>query len=522
MSMQLLIIQHNQVVTLESAIRSYLQQGWEIYGSPFLITNFPAQAIVNTGAPALTEPAGYKLLMGTAASLQAQCTNQLAMGWQLVGDATIIANQATQAMVSGNVQIYPKIPEGSGEVPDLEPLIAQITGAQSSATAANAGVANANTALAAQQSQITALSGDLLGKAPLVNNKVPYENLPAFPVGRKVTVANATARLALSSHTDLTIAYEQDTADAWGLNPNDDPSIEANWTKLGNAQATGVISFNGRAGNIAPESGDYHTGMITEAAEKRFVSPAQIASWNQGVKAADVDTKIAAQKTADDAVFLTKTAATASYLLKTEKGAANGLVPLGADSLIPAQYIPPAGAVDLSGLIPKTQINAANGVAPLGSDSKVPAINLPTPVSIAGLIPTSQKGAVNGVAPLGADSRVPIGNLPAHLPQTKRIWRDVKELRTVGSWFTNNSNNEMLVHVRAVVSTNANRFVSLQIRENSSGTIFVFNSTVLTPMPSGIGYADSCTISVPVGWQYQLATVGGTTIALTERWYELY
>lgn len=301
----------------------------------------------------------------------------------------------------------------------------------------------------AQDTRLTDAEASLLNKASLVAGKVPYEQLPEFPVGRKVNVANKAARLALSSYTDLTIAYESDTGDAWGLDANDDPAIDANWSKLGNSQGIGVASFNGRTGNIGPMAGDYDTGKISELVDKRFVSSDQIAEWNAKETTTGAQTKATTAQT--NAVATAKT-----YVDNT-------------------------------------------------------------------FIPLTQKGANSGVAPLDTNSRVPLANLPTFLPQTKRVWRDAKASRTVGTWVTNTSNNEMDVHVRASFGNISNRFISLQIRENSSGTVFVFNSNVLNPLGStGISYADGNTITVPAGWQYRLANVGGSTDALTERWYELY
>ena len=92
--------------------------------------------------------------------------------------------------------------------------------------------------------------------------KVPTAQLPDIPAGRKIVVADEAARLALPVHPDLTIAYQSDTGDAWGLDADSDPSIAANWTLLGNAQAGGVTSFNGRTGNVTPQAGDYTAAQV--------------------------------------------------------------------------------------------------------------------------------------------------------------------------------------------------------------------------------------------------------------------
>lgn len=298
--------------------------------------------------------------------------------------------------------------------------------------------------------RLSSIEGDLLNTAKLVSGKVPYENLPEFPVGRKVNVANRAGRLALPIYTDLTIAYESDSGDAWGLDANANPAIDANWSKLGNSMGVGVASFNGRTGNIGPMTGDYNTSQISEIVDKQFVTGEQIIDWTSK------ETTIGSQTKANNAK---------------------------------------QAAID---------------------SSKTYADNT--------FIPLSQKGVNGGLAPLGSDSKVPIANLPSFIPQTKRVWRDAKATRSVGTWVTNTSKNEMEVHVRAsLAGAPANRFISFQIRESAGSTVFVFNSTVLTNVGTGgLTYADSNTITVPEGWQYQLTTTGGSTNALTERWYELY
>lgn len=182
----------------------------------------------------------------------------------------------------------------------------------------------------AQDERLSTAETSLLTKASLVDGKVPYEQLPEFPVGRKVNVANKAERLALPAFGDLTIAYESDTADAWGLDANDDPSVEDNWSKLGSAQAVGVTSFNGRTGAIGGQTGDYNTGQITELTTKRFVTNTQIAAW-------DAKESTTGSQAKADAV---KSYANSTFLLKSEKGAVSGVAPLGADSKVPSQYLP--------------------------------------------------------------------------------------------------------------------------------------------------------------------------------------
>lgn len=287
------------------------------------------------------------------------------------------------------------------------------------------------------QTRLQVIENSVNSKANLVNGKVPFHELPDISSGRKVAVSSSLERLALPLHNDLTIAYEEDTGDAYILDAGANPSVVENWSRLGSAQGIGVSVFNGRTGNISPEVGDYLTSQITETAQKYFLTPSKEALYE----------KI------------------------SNRGVANGYAPLGSAAKVPMGYI-------LS--------------------------------NVAGGIPV-----------LGPNARLSNDLLPPHLPQSKRVWRDVKSIRNVGEWITNTSGNEMDVHVRASLSTTANRFISLQIRENETSPIFIFNSAVINPMTTGNGYGDSNTVTVPAGWQYTLATNGGSTNALTERWYEL-
>lgn len=414
----------------------------------------------------------------------------------------------------------------------------------------------AESSLASHASRLTSAETSIANKADLVSGKIPLSQLPDLPVGRKVSVANKAARLALEVHPDLTIAYESDTADAWALDAGEDPSVEANWDKLGNAQGTGVQSFNGRTGNVAPQAGDYTAAMITETTDRTFISPNDRTRWDEKATVAQVLASTSGLRTEVEA----------GYIKTSTRGANNGTATLGADGKVPTSQLPPLGlstsqsqridqleslarladakgdsaatnilAVDNrlsqvdndsknrdiaqntrltaletanSNYIPTSQKSAANGVAPLNANSLVPTVNLPINRS-------------NGVAGLDANSRVARENLPTYLPQSARVWRDVKSTRSVATWYTNTSGNEMDVYVRIGIATTANRFISLLVRQNSSSTSFVFNSAVLPAISSGTTFAEGNTITVPAGWQYQLSTTGGTTDSTVERWYEL-
>lgn len=393
---------------------------------------------------------------------------------------------------------------------------------------------SAESSLASHASRLTSAETSIANKADLVSGKIPLAQLPDLPVGRKVSVANKAARLALELHPDLTIAYESDTADAWALDAGEDPSVEANWDKLGNAQGTGVQSFNGRTGNVAAQAGDYTAAMITETTDRTFISPNDRTRWDEKATVAQVLASTSGLRTEVEA----------GYIKTSTRGANNGTATLGPDGKVPIAQLPPLGLtsaqsqridqIESNTLLANAKGDSAatnilavdNRLTQVDNDSKNRDIAQNTRLTTletasANYIPTSQKSAANGVAPLNASSKVPLINLPTHLPQSARVWRDVKSTRVVATWYTNTSGNEMDVYVRTGIATTANRFISLHVRQNSSSTSFVFNSAVLPAMSSGTTFAEGNTITVPAGWQYQLSTTGGTTDSTVERWYEL-
>lgn len=343
----------------------------------------------------------------------------------------------------------------------------------------------------AQDIRLGAIDSQLIGKAPIVNGKVPYENLPEFPVGRKVNVANRAARLALSPYTDLTIAYESDTGDAYGLDANADPAITANWSKLGNAQAIGVSSFNGRTGAIGPQNGDYITNQISETLTKQFVTPEQKSLWDAKPTVEQVDGKIAAQTTRIDALDSSK-------LDKAEKGALNGVATL-ANGKVPISQLPTSagGTTTTAGTLPVFDANGKLGNALVYRDS------------------------ASGLCPLDASRKVPIVNLPSFLPQKARTWVDVKSSRTYNAWFTNNSGNDMEVFIRTnAISDNA-KYLLVNMRANDTSSTLAFAGTF--DNATGNRYLSFQT-TVPKGWQYAVQIAAGTTASTINNiavWREL-
>ena len=98
--------------------------------------------------------------------------------------------------------------------------------------------------------------------ASLVAGKVPASQLPDPAAGRKVVVADQAARLALPVWDDLTIAYQQSDSTTWGLDADANPSVAGNWTLMGSTAVDGVSTFNGRAGVVVPQAGDYTPAQV--------------------------------------------------------------------------------------------------------------------------------------------------------------------------------------------------------------------------------------------------------------------
>jgi hypothetical protein len=129
--------------------------------------------------------------------------------------------------------------------------------------------------------RIESIESNITKKADLDSSgKILTSQLPDIASGRKIKVNSEADRLTVSVYPDLTIAYQMDDGSSWVINGNDDPSNIDNWTKLGSALISQVSSFNGRTGNVSPETGDYTSDMIAETDEKQFASKDEKISWN--------------------------------------------------------------------------------------------------------------------------------------------------------------------------------------------------------------------------------------------------
>lgn len=458
-------------------------------------------------------------------------------------------------------------------------------------------------------------------KADLEGGKIPLSQLPELPTGRKVTVSDASERLSLTDHTDITIAYQQDDGQAYILGAGEDPAIEGNWSILGNTQASGVTAFNGRTGVVTPSAGDYSTAMVSPTTERGYASSTDRTRWDSKASVDSVTAAVNALRTevsenyvggADDTFLRTDDT---TVLKRNELGQAGGGIPtLGANGLVLAAQLPPPGltsaqaarltaveslarladekgdsaATNISILDGRVQTLVASGttlaivnnqVQTLRTQqtetesaiARIDGVDAAQNVRLTALeegssngIPVSQKGVSDGVATLNTDTKIPMSQiltnvatgvptldasnkiatarlytnvangvstlnaagvltntvLPPHLPQSSRIWRDVKGVRAFNTYFTNNStsNNEMRVYVRSATSTSTTRHLLIYLYNPATEETFAFRSDA----QGSAGdrwmhlYAD-----VPLGWRYAMSSNGGSTAANIEFWYEM-
>lgn len=85
-------------------------------------------------------------------------------------------------------------------------------------------------------------------------------NTAVSPTGIKI-VAGQAGRLAVPQSGGATLVIQQDNGFTYGIEANQDTSVEGNWKQIGTV-ATDVVSFNGRSGGVVPEAGDYTQKQI--------------------------------------------------------------------------------------------------------------------------------------------------------------------------------------------------------------------------------------------------------------------
>lgn len=385
------------------------------------------------------------------------------------------------------------------------------------------------------------LTSKLVLKSDLVNGKVPIDQLPELPTGRKVTVENEAGRLGLPVHNDITIAYQTSDALVYILAANADPSVASGWQRLGNTAGSGVVSFNGRAGVVVPAEGDYTTAMVPATPERQYITMNDRTRWDDKATSTQVISGDANVTLYVDNNFVRKD--TPSFVPTSSRGQANGVASLGSDGKVPVSQLPELGATsaqlarlqqaesnaltaNLKGDSAATNIKAvddkfeayrsqANGrLSTIEVTQENNSVNILSAISkntsqdarLDALeaksdsdgIPVSEKGANNGVAPLDSSGKVPLIHIPEAPTQNARVWR--VQGRTHGVWYTNTTGREMVVMQRIAWANGSGRYARIGIRENPTSSEFTFQGVSLE---SAINYWSDVEAIVPAGWQYR-------------------
>lgn len=213
---------------------------------------------------------------------------------------------------------------------EAERVANEIERVSNETTRVNAETTRGNNETARQSAEITRGNNEttrVSNETTRQNNEAARQNNEAARV-----LAEAARENAETGYVAQCATSAQD-AEAWavgkrgGVNVGEsDPAYHNNalyWKEQAQqAAGGGVTSFNGRAGTVVPQEGDYTAGMV-------------------------------------------------GAIPVNEKGAANGVASLGSDGKVPGTQLP---SLDY---IPTSQKGSANGVASLGADGKVPSAQLP-------------------------------------------------------------------------------------------------------------------------------------------------
>lgn len=165
---------------------------------------------------------------------------------------------------------------------------------------------------------------------------------------------------------------------------------------FGSVNLPGVLTFNGRGGDVVPKEGDYTAEMVGALPAGKKLTAEEIAAMGAVPAERTVNGKPLAEN-------VRLTAQDVDALPAGEKLSTEALAEMGA---VPAE-------------------RTVNG-KPLTGDVSLQAADV-------GAVPASAKGAANGVASLDASGKVPEAQLPSLTPyaagtsapsDTKKLWID--------------------------------------------------------------------------------------------------
>lgn len=107
MAKEVILVQQSAVATFETQVNSYLQQGYSLSGSPFVLQNIFAQLLVKSvNELPMLEIGEYRLVRKkTTTPWPDEMSKLFAEGWRTYGDSFDQGGQGSQAMLYGDVPV---------------------------------------------------------------------------------------------------------------------------------------------------------------------------------------------------------------------------------------------------------------------------------------------------------------------------------------------------------------------------------------------------------------------------------
>lgn len=107
MALQMRLVQKAGVISLSSGVTLALQEGWQLYGSPFVTSNAATQVMFLPDDAAPAPSAEYHMVSKDGqTSVSAQIIAMLADGWKLFGEPLETQYGTTQAMTRGEFTVF--------------------------------------------------------------------------------------------------------------------------------------------------------------------------------------------------------------------------------------------------------------------------------------------------------------------------------------------------------------------------------------------------------------------------------
>lgn len=235
--------------------------------------------------------------------------------------------------------------------------------------------------------------------AELVGGLLPSARLPQLAIVNVETVNSQAAMLALNVQKG-DVAIRPDVPGAFILAGND-PAVLANWVQLP-IPIDAVVSVNGQIGVVNLAAADVGAAAAVHLHDDRYYTEAEADAQHDALEVARDAADGALQDSIDDEAAA-RAAADALLIPLAQKGSANGVATLGADSKIPTAQLP---ALAIGETFPVANqaamlaLNAQRGDAALRTDfdpDKWFILTTDDPTQLANWIEITAQGAVQTV-----------------------------------------------------------------------------------------------------------------------------